>query len=33
MAEKAREQTTINASVEQCYGTLVDFESLPRVGR
>jgi hypothetical protein len=29
MAEQAREQTTINASVERCYGTLVDFESYP----
>ena len=29
MAEQAREQTTINAPVEQCYGTLIDFESYP----
>jgi len=29
MAEQAREQTTINASVEQCFATLVDFESYP----
>ena len=29
MAEQAREQTTINASVEQCFSTLVDFESYP----
>jgi uncharacterized membrane protein len=29
MAEQAREQTTINAPVEQCYRTLVDFESYP----
>jgi uncharacterized membrane protein len=29
MAEQAREQTTINATVEQCYRTLVDFESYP----
>jgi hypothetical protein len=29
MAEQAREQTTIKASVEQCFGTLVDFESYP----
>jgi uncharacterized membrane protein len=29
MAEQAREQTTINASVEQCFRTLVDFETYP----
>ena len=29
MAEQAREQTTINATVEQCYRTLIDFESYP----
>jgi uncharacterized membrane protein len=29
MAEQAREQTTINAPVEQCFRTLVDFESYP----
>src|SRR4051794_10750741 len=29
MAEQAREQTTINASVEQCFRTLVDFERYP----
>ena len=29
MAEQAREQTTINAPVEQCYRTLVDFETYP----
>ena len=29
MAEQAREQTTINAPVEQCYRTLIDFESYP----
>jgi uncharacterized membrane protein len=29
MAEQAREQTTINAPVEQCFDTLVDFESYP----
>jgi uncharacterized membrane protein len=29
MAEQAREQTTINAPIEQCYRTLIDFESYP----
>ena len=29
MAEQAREQTTIQATVEQCYRTLIDFESYP----
>ncbi len=29
MAEQAREQTTIQAPVEQCYSTLIDFESYP----
>ncbi len=29
MAEQAREQTTINATVEQCFRTLVDFETYP----
>ena len=29
MAEQAREQTTINATVEQCFDTLTDFESYP----
>jgi uncharacterized membrane protein len=29
MAEQAREQTTIKATVEQCYRTLIDFESYP----
>lgn len=29
MAEQAREQTIINASVEQCFRTLVDFETYP----
>ncbi|MEI7592732.1 MAG: SRPBCC family protein [Actinomycetes bacterium] len=29
MAEQAREQTTIQASVEECFRTLVDFESYP----
>ena len=29
MAEQAREQTTINAPVEQCFRTLVDFETYP----
>jgi uncharacterized membrane protein len=29
MAEQAREQTTINAPVERCFATLVDFESYP----
>ena len=29
MAEQAREQTTINAPVEQCFRTLIDFESYP----
>lgn len=29
MAEQAREQTTINAPVELCFSTLVDFESYP----
>jgi uncharacterized membrane protein len=29
MAEQAREQTTIAASVEECYRTLVDFERYP----
>jgi uncharacterized membrane protein len=29
MAEQAREQITINASVEECFRTLIDFESYP----
>ena len=29
MAEQAREQTTIQAPVEQCFSTLIDFESYP----
>ena len=29
MAEQAREQTTINAPVELCWSTLVDFETYP----
>ena len=29
MAEQAREQTTINASIDECFATLVDFESYP----
>jgi len=29
MAEQAREQTTIHASVDECFATLVDFESYP----
>jgi ribosome-associated toxin RatA of RatAB toxin-antitoxin module len=29
MAEQAKEQTTINASVERCFDTLTDFESYP----
>ena len=29
MAEQARELTTIEAPVEECYATLVDFESYP----
>jgi len=29
MAEQAREQTTIDASVDECFATLVDFESYP----
>jgi hypothetical protein len=29
MAEQAREQITINASVDECFATLVDFEAYP----
>jgi hypothetical protein len=29
MSEQAREQTRIEASVEQCFATLVDFEAYP----
>jgi uncharacterized membrane protein len=29
MAEQAREQTTIDAPVDQCFATLIDFESYP----
>ncbi len=29
MAEQAREQTTIDASVDECYRTLIDFERYP----
>jgi uncharacterized membrane protein len=30
MSEQAREQTRIDASVEQCFATLVDFEAYPQ---
>ncbi len=29
MAEQAREQTTIEASIDECYATLIDFERYP----